>query len=121
MISKELEYALTKCRSIPYVKGQARVYSVIRDKRGKIVSESANDYGKTDPKMAIAARRVGLPQKEFCHAEQRCIARDKAKKGYKIYVARIDAKGNPMPAYPCPICRLLIKEHSSLKSIECTL
>lgn len=121
MISKELQYCLDKCRGIPYEKGKARVYCVIRDRRGKIVSEAANDYNKSSPLMARAAKAVGLPDKIFYHAECLAISRDKAKKGCKIYVARVDSKNNPMPAYPCPVCRKLLKDNPHIKSIEVTL
>lgn len=119
MISKELQYALTKCKSIPYEKGKARVYCVIRDRRGKIVSEAANSYTRTHPTMHRCSRKLGLV-KDYLHAEVLAMLRAKGK-GCKLYVARIDAKGSPVPAFPCVVCREAIRLEGSIKSIECTV
>lgn len=114
-----IDIAIQKAKQITYIKGQARVYAIITDKRGRIVSEGANSYSKTSTHMHRASRKLGL-QKDYAHAECVAIVRSKGR-GCKLYVARVGAKGQALPAYPCPVCRELIKEHGSIKSIESTI
>lgn len=114
-----LDLAIRKAQELPYKKGQSRVYSIITDKRGRIVAQAANDYSRTHPMMHRASRKLGL-LKDYCHSEQLAIVRARGR-GCKIYVARVGASGQPLPAYPCPVCRELIREAGHIKSIECTL
>lgn len=113
-----LEYVISKAREIPYVKGQQRHYSVIVDKRNRVVSEASNSYTKTSPVMHKASKRLGL-SKEYCHAEQLAIVRSRGK-GHKLYVARVDSTGKAVYSAPCEVCSLLLRE-SHIKSIEFTV
>jgi deoxycytidylate deaminase len=90
---------------------------VIVDKRGKIVAEAANDYQKTHPIMAKASKKLGMT-KEYCHSEMLALVRAKGK-GVKMYISRVDSKGNPCYSAPCPVCAALIAE-SQIKSVEYT-
>ena len=110
-----LEYCLQKCREIPYKRGEQRHYSVVVDKRGRLISEAANSYTKTHTIMAKTSKRLGL-EKEYCHAECLAIVRAKGK-GHKIYIVRVDAKNNACYSAPCPICAVLIKE-AGIKVVE---
>lgn len=110
-----LEYCLSKAREIPYKRGEQRHYSVVVDKRGRLISEAANSYTKTHTIMAKTSKRLGL-EKEYCHAECLAIVRAKGK-GHKIYIARVDAQGKACYSAPCPVCATLIAE-SNLKAVE---
>lgn len=113
-----LEYCIEKCREIPYKRGYQRHYSVVVDKRGRLISEASNSYTKTHTIMAKTSKRLGL-DKEYCHAE--CLAIIRAKgKGYKIFIARVDSRGEPCYSAPCPVCGVLIKE-AGFKSVEFTV
>lgn len=113
-----LDYSIKKANEIPYRRGEARHFAVITDKRGKVISEGANSYIKTNPRMARAGKAVGLLDKTCIHAELAAIIGDKYSKGYKITVVRVGAKGQPMYSEPCCICKWLIKKHSCIKEIS---
>lgn len=114
-----LDYCIEKAKQIPYVKGQYRLYSVITDKRGRIVSESANSYCTTHPKQFYAAKKVGKPLKQFLHAESAALIKSKGR-GCKLYVARVLSDGTPADAMPCIVCRQMLKLHGGIKSVEYT-
>jgi deoxycytidylate deaminase len=103
---------------------QCKKYNIkatVYDRRGNILSTGVNDYNKTHPKQKILANRVGLPEKEFLHAEISAIIRAlKVGVPYKIKVERYGKTGNPLNAEPCPICKLCIKE-SGIKLVEYTM
>lgn len=113
-----LDYALMKARQIPYTKGQNRHYSILLDKRGRVVSEGQNHYNKTSPRMKRAGEAVGLPDKTCIHSEALAIFRDKKGQGRKLIVVRIGADGRPLYSAPCPLCCYLIKEHGGIQSVE---
>ena len=113
-----MEYCINMARQIPYVKGRSRHYSVILCKKGRIVSEAANSYTKTSPRMAKAANKAGLPDKQCLHSEALALFRDKQRKGVKLIVARVSADGKSMYSAPCPVCAILIQEHSHILSVE---
>lgn len=112
-----LDYCVAMANKTPYKRGYSRHYSVVVDRKGRVVGEAANSYTKTHTLMAKTSKKIGLC-KEFCHAEMLAILRARGK-GYKIYISRIDAKGNPCYSAPCPVCSILIKE-AGIKSIEFT-
>jgi tRNA(Arg) A34 adenosine deaminase TadA len=79
--------------------------AVIYDKRGRIISVGQNSYVKTHPLQAKHAVQVGLPDKQFLHAEIHAIVRCRdLSKAHRIFVSRWDSKGNPALAKPCPVC-----------------
>lgn len=115
-----LDYAIDMARKMPYHQGQCRVYAFIIDKKGNVLSEGFNQYTKTHPKQAFHAERVGLPKKITLHAEIAALVRIRKGVPYKIFVARVDSKGNPKLAKPCPVCYDAIK-HSGIEAIEHTI
>lgn len=117
-MNKLLQYCVNKACESPYVRGQTRHYAVVTDRKGKIVGEGRNDYTKSHPLMFRTSRKIGL-QKDCIHSEMLAIIRSKGK-GEKIYVARVDSKGNPSYSAPCPVCAVLIKE-AGIKSVEYTI
>lgn len=102
------------------VNGRYRVAAIVLDKQDRIVSYGTNSYSKTHPKMARYAKECGNNFRVFLHAEVLALIKSKGK-GYKIFVCRIDHKGNPVMAKPCPICELAIKEHGGIKVVEYTI
>lgn len=116
-----LEYALRCCREIPYIKGYQRVYAVVTDRKGRIVAESPNFYTKTHPLQKRYSLMCDRSEhRAFLHAELRTLILARGK-GEKLTVARIGASGRALDAYPCPSCRLAIKEAGHIKEICCSL
>jgi len=115
-----LEYAIDKAKSMEYTQTQRRIYAVVTDKKGNIISEGYNSYTKTHPKQAYYANMVDLPEKVFLHAEISALVKVRQGKPHKIYIARVDANDNTMLAAPCPICQEAIRE-SGIKSVEYTV
>lgn len=112
-----IDYCIKKATNQPFIKRQIRVYAVIVDKRGKIVAEATNSYVKTHPFQKKCAEKANLPEKEYLHAECSALIKSKGL-GHKMYVARVDSKGNAVPAIPCPVCQIAICEHGNIKSLE---
>ena len=93
--------------------------AVIYDKRGRVLSVGKNSYTKTHRKMAEAAEKVGLPHKQFIHAEADAIFRCKnLDKAYRIFVTRTTKSGYGL-AKPCLVCQQLI-ESAGIKVVEHT-
>jgi tRNA(Arg) A34 adenosine deaminase TadA len=103
-----LEYAIEKAREINPDENYVRVYAVITDKRGRIVSEAHNSYTKTHPLQARFAKFVGNEEAVYLHAEIRAMVKCKDGQGHKMYVARVGRTGDPLPACPCEICQAAI-------------
>lgn len=94
--------------------------AVIYDKRGRVISVGQNSYVKTHPLQAKHAVQVGLPDKQFLHAEIHAIVRCRdLSKAHRIFVSRWDSKGNPALARPCPVCISAI-EAAGIEVIEHT-
>lgn len=84
--------------------------AIIYDKRGKVLSVGKNSYAKTHPLQNLHACKVGLPQKQFLHAEIHAIARCKQlDRAHKMVVMRFDKSGEPKNAKPCPVCQSAIE------------
>ena len=89
---------------------QHHVTAVIYDRKGKVLSIGQNSYVKTHPQQAHHAKKVGLPEKQFLHAEIAAIVKCRnLKKAHKIFVSRWSSEGSPLLAKPCPICESAIK------------
>lgn len=112
-----LAYCVRKARETPYRRGEQRHYSCLVDKKGRIISEGRNSYLKTHTIMHRASRKLGL-EKDFIHAEMYCLVMAR-KAGYKLYVARVDAEGNPANSEPCLVCKSLI-DSAGVKVVEYT-
>jgi tRNA(Arg) A34 adenosine deaminase TadA len=94
--------------------------AIIYDRKGRPLSIGKNSYTKTHPYQASCARRVGLPDKIFLHAEIHAILRcQDLSRAHRIVVFRYDEKGNPKNAKPCPVCAEAIKV-AGIKIIEHT-
>lgn len=102
-------------------KARFEITAFIYDKRGRVLSIGKNSYVKTHPKMKKHGAKVGLPDKQFLHAEVHAIIKCKnLDKAHKIMVFRFDSKGNPKMAKPCPVCQSAIEE-SGITLVEWTV
>lgn len=87
-----------------------KITAIIYDKRGRVLSIGENSYVKTHPMQSHHAKKVGLPEKQYLHAEVHAITRcPNLSKAHKISVFRYDANGFPALAKPCPICMSAIR------------
>lgn len=94
--------------------------AIIYDKRGRVLSIGKNHYVKTHPMQKRIALTVGLPHKEFLHAEISAIVKcKKLEKAYRIVIYRFNKDGTPALAKPCPICESAIKA-AGIKHVEHT-
>lgn len=96
------------------------ITAIIYDKRGKVLSIGKNSYFKTHPLQHHHACKVGLPDKQFLHAEIHAIARCRhLERAHRIVVMRFDRSGEPRNAKPCPVCQSAI-EAAGIKVVEHT-
>lgn len=116
-----IEYAINKAKESVFIRGQKRMYAVIYDKKNRLVCEAANSYVQTHPKAFYYGKKTGNPAKCYLHCELAVLLKDKNRRGVKIVIARVDSKGVPCLAAPCPACALALKEYSNIKSIEYTI
>ena len=101
-------------------KQQQNITAIIYDRRGRILSIGKNSYIKTHTLQAKHAKKVGLPEKQFLHAEIHAITKCRdLSKAYRILVTRFDKDGKAMLAKPCPVCQSAI-ESVGIKVIEWT-
>jgi tRNA(Arg) A34 adenosine deaminase TadA len=101
-------------------KTRFEITAIIYDKRGKVLSIGKNSYVKTHPYQAKCAQKVGLPDKQFLHAEIHAIVRcRKLDKAHKIVVMRFDKDGEAKNAAPCPVCHSAIQA-AGIKIVEHT-
>jgi tRNA(Arg) A34 adenosine deaminase TadA len=96
------------------------ITAIIYDKRGRVLSIGKNSYVKTHPLQHYHSCKVGLPDKQFLHAEIHAIARcKKLERAHRIVVTRFDKQGKPKNAKPCPVCESAILA-SGIKHVEHT-
>ena len=94
--------------------------AIIYDKRGRVLSIGKNSYIKTHPYQAECAKKVGLPDKQFLHAEIHAIVRCRnLERAHRIVVTRFGARGEPKTAKPCPVCVSAIRA-AGIKYVEHT-
>ena len=96
------------------------ITAILYDKKGRVLSVGQNSYIRTHPLQKLHANKVGLPDKEFIHAEVAAIVKCKdLSKAYRIKVFRFNNKGEEMLAKPCPVCQSLIAS-TTIKIVEYT-
>lgn len=115
-----LQLAINKARELPYRRHHSRHYAILTDKRGMIIAEGSNSYTKTHPLFKHTAESIGVDGKSFQHAEFVTINKDRSGRGHRLYVARVDSKGNPVMSMPCAVCTELIRRNKNIKSINWT-
>ena len=86
-----------------------RIYAIIVDKKGRILSSGTNSYTKSHPLQAYYCELATKEQhKIYFHAELQALVNLKGRKADKIFVARVAKNGTPLPSSPCPICKMAI-------------
>jgi tRNA(Arg) A34 adenosine deaminase TadA len=96
------------------------ITAVIYDKRSRALSVGKNNYLKTHPLQHKHACEVGLPDKQFLHAEIHAIAKcRRLQDAHKIVVMRFDHSGMPKNAKPCAVCASAIRA-AGIKIVEHT-
>lgn len=96
------------------------ITAVIYDRKGRVLSLGKNSYVKTHTLQAKHAEKVGLPDKQFLHAEIHAITKCKdLSKAHRILVTRYGKTGKPLLAKPCPVCQSAI-EAAGIKVVEWT-
>lgn len=94
------------------------ITAIIYDRKGRVLSVGKNSYVKTHTLQAKYAKKVGLPDKQFLHAEIHAISKCRdLDKAHKIVVTRFGKKGQPLLAKPCLICQSAI-ESVGIKIVE---
>lgn len=97
------------------------IVAIIYDKKGRALSVGRNSYVKTHSVMARLAKEVGLPEKQYIHAEVASLLKLKyTDKPYRIFVSRTRKDGSYAIAKPCPICARAL-ELAGIKKIEWTI
>lgn len=92
--------------------------ATIYDKRGRVLSTGENSYSKTHPIQYHYAKQVDRPEAVYLHAEIAALIKLKdIDRAHKIVIHRSGARGEALPASPCPICQLAI-EHAGIKIVE---
>jgi len=104
-------YLLNKAIKIASVMQNKKqnIVAIISNKKGHLISIGKNSYSKTSPFQAYYAKKCGCQPKIFLHAEIDALIHCKDKP-HTIYVARVNKKSQPLPAKPCPICSMAIKD-----------
>jgi tRNA(Arg) A34 adenosine deaminase TadA len=92
--------------------------AIIYNKKGKILSIGKNSYSKTHPLQAHHAKKQGMPERIFLHAEIAAIVKcPDLTKAYRMQVIRTNKEGRLMYAKPCAVCMSAINS-INLKQIE---
>ena len=89
------------------------------DRKGRLIAVGTNNYRKSHPLQAYFAEKVGLPDKQYIHAELQACIKSNTKDIYKLTVERYHANGDFALAAPCPVCREAIKAYG-VKIVEYT-
>lgn len=115
-----IDVAIEKAKMLPVIRGRQRVYTIITDKAGRVISEAANSYDKTHPKQKRYSLLAGCSEhKIYLHSELRALIAAKGNE-HHMYIARVGADGKQLPAFPCAACKIAISE-SNVKTVECTV
>lgn len=106
---KDIKQAINRLKDIYFDPTKKyNVLAIITDHRGNILSEGVNSYVKTHPEQARIASSLGFSGKKYLHAEVAALVRTKNSQYHKrkrMFVVRVDKKGNPRNAEPCLICK----------------
>lgn len=96
------------------------ITALVYDRRGRILSVGRNNYHKTHPLQARAAKAVGLEKKIYLHAEVDALVKLKDwSKAHRIVITRFNKHGEPVLAKPCPVCERVI-DQAGIKIVEHT-
>lgn len=116
-----LDYCLRKASEIPYQRGYQRVYSCVVDRKGNVLGEGPNFYGRSHPKQKEYSLKAGLdPWRCYLHSEVYSLlqAAKRNPKHCKLIVARVGSNGRALDAKPCASCSIAIREAGFIKEIS---
>ena len=100
-----LQLAIETAKSSP----SRRKIGAVLLKKSKVIATAVNLEKKSHPLQAKLAKRVGLCEKIYLHAEVSALikAREDAD---TIVVARVDNQGRLRNSKPCPICSFALEQ-----------
>lgn len=115
-MNEKLQKLVDELRQMPPIEqvGTYKRYRVIAralDKKGRVLSTKTNSYTQTHPVQKGYAVKAGRPQGEYLHAEVASLLAARGANVHTLLIARINKDGVPVPAKPCEICELAIKEY----------
>ena len=100
-----LNLAIQTAKSSP----SRRQIGAVLLKKSKVIATAVNLQKKSHPFQAKLAKKVGLYQKIYLHAEIAALIKAK-EDADTIVVSRVDKHGKLRMAKPCPICALALEE-----------
>ncbi|QOE32383.1 deoxycytidylate deaminase [Klebsiella phage Muenster] len=114
-MNKDLTKLVEDLRNMPKIEqvGPCKRFLVIAralDRKGRVLSTKTNSYTQTHPVQKKFAVRAGRCEAVWLHAEIRCLLAAR-KDVHTLLIARINKEGLPVPAKPCSVCELAIKEY----------
>lgn len=90
---------------------QLNITAFLYDKAGHVLAVGKNSYTTTHALQIKYARKAGLPDKRFLHAEIHAIAQcQDLSKVDRILVTRFNRQGKARMAKPCPICAAALQD-----------
>lgn len=97
------------------------ITAFLYDRAGNVLSVGKNSYTTTHALQVKYARKVGLPDKRFLHAEIHAIAQcQDLSKVDRILVTRFNKAGQARMAKPCRICEAALRD-LGVSKIEYTI
>ena len=85
-----------------------RMACILLDDKGSLMEVAHNNPLKTHPWQSKLAEKVGMPQKQYLHAEIAALVRAR-KEPHTVVVARVLQDDTPALARPCPVCMEAIR------------
>lgn len=90
---------------------EQHITAFIKDKKGNVLSIGQNNYIKTHPYQAECAKKAGLPEKIYLHAEIDAILKCKdISKAHSIHIFRKGKSSKWLLAKPCPVCQTALNQ-----------
>ena len=86
-------------------------------RKGRIISVGVNSFTKSSNLQRSCATAAGKPMATFLHAEIDALLGTGGKLADTLVVIRLNKRGIPMLAKPCPICQLAIQRYG-VKNVE---
>ncbi len=90
---------------------EQQITAILKDKKGNVLSIGQNNYIKTHPYQAECAKKAGLPEKIYLHAEIDAIIKCKdISKAHSIHIFRQGKSQKWLLAKPCPVCQTALSQ-----------
>jgi len=112
-LEKFRKKAITIIKEKQLENNKQKVVAFLLDRKGNTIFTGWNQYDKTHPIQKEWACRLGMPEREFIHAEMACIIKAKnyghTLNSNTLLILRLNGKGQLLPSKPCKICNEAIK------------